>query len=151
MEFLTENPREGRPEGGEVVLGIVDLEGEVGWESSNSDGGKGGGVDEAAVGDVNEEVKVCKEVGPVERDGDVRNDEPQGEGAVTEEESHRLVPMGDDVRAVGSYQMSIGTRTTTTMNHGLWEGSASTHVDEEAETCEGFKHKEHISGDRGYR
>ena len=43
----------GRPEGGEVVLGIVDLEGEVGWGGCNGGGGEGGGVDEAAIGDVN--------------------------------------------------------------------------------------------------
>ena len=57
-EFWTENLREGRPEGGEVVLGNVDLEGEVGWGSCNGGGGEGGGVDEVAVGDINEEVKV---------------------------------------------------------------------------------------------
>ena len=38
------------------------------------------------------------------------------------------------------------------MNHGLWEeGSASTRADKEVETCEGIKHKEHISGDRDHR
>ena len=151
-EFRTENLREGRPEGGKVVLVMVDLEGEVGWGGYNGGGGEGGGVDEVAVGDVDEEVKVCKEVSPDERDGDIRDNELPGEGAVTEGESHRLVPIGDDARAVDSYQMSIGTRITTTMNHGLWEeGSASTCDDEEAGTCEGIKHKEHISEDRGHR
>ena len=67
-------------------------------------------------------------------------------------ESHRLVPIGDDARTVGSYEMSIGARTTTTMNHRLQEERyASTRVNEEAETCEGIKHKKHISGDRGHR
>ena len=118
----------------------------------NGSGGEGGGVDEVAVGNIDEEVKVCKEVGPDERDGDVHDDEPPGEGAVTEGESHRLVPIGDDAGAVGSYQMSIGAWTITAMNHGLWEeGSASTRADEEVETCEGIKHKEHISGDRDHR
>ena len=137
----------GRPEGGEVILGIVDLEGEVGWGGCHGCGG----VDEASVGDVDEEVKVCKEVGHDERDGDIRDYELPGEGAVTEGESHRLVPIGDDVRTIGSYQMSIGTGTTTAVNHGLREeGSASTRVDEEAKTCEGIKHKKHISRDRGH-
>ena len=120
--------------------------------SCNGSGGEGGGVDEVAVGNIDEEVKACKEVGPDERDRDVHDDEPPGEGSVTEGESHRLVPIGDDAGAVGSYQMSIGAWTITAMNHGLWEeGSASTCADEEVETCEGIKHKEHISGDRDHR
>ena len=39
-EFWAEDLREGRPEGGEVVLHIVDLEGKVGWGGCN-EGGRG--------------------------------------------------------------------------------------------------------------
>ena len=40
-----------------------------------------------------------------------------------------------------------GARTTTTVN----DGAAGTCIDEEVDTCEGIKHKENISGDRGHR
>ena len=46
-------------------------------------GGEGGGVNEAAVGDVDEEVKMHEEVGANERDGDVCNDELPLEGTAT--------------------------------------------------------------------
>ena len=95
---------------------------------------------------------MCEEVSPDERDGNVCNDELPLEGAATEGEPKRLVSIGEDARAIGSYQMCVGARTTTTVNHGLREeGSAGTYVDEEADTCEGIKHKENISGDRGHR
>ena len=71
---------------------MVDLEGEVGWGGCDGGGGEGGGVDEAAVGDVDEEVKVSEEVGPDERDGDVCDNELTVEGAATEGELQRLVP-----------------------------------------------------------
>ena len=64
-EFWTKNFKEKRPEGGKVVLGIVDLEGEVGWGNCDGGGGEGGGVDEVAVGDVNEDVKVRKKSAPI--------------------------------------------------------------------------------------
>ena len=132
-------------------MGIIDLEGEVGWVGCDGGGVKGGNVEEAAVGDVDEEVKMCKKVGPDERDGDVCNDELPLEGAATEGEPQRFVPVGDVVRAIGSYQMCVGAWTTTTINYGLWEeGSADACVDEEVDTCEGIKHKENISGDRGH-
>ena len=41
------------------------MEGEVGWGGCDGGGGEGGGFDEPAVGDVNEEVKIHAEVGPV--------------------------------------------------------------------------------------
>ena len=56
----------GTLQGGVVILGIVDLEGEVGWGGCDGDGGEGGGVDEAAVDDVDKEVKMREEVGPIE-------------------------------------------------------------------------------------
>ena len=90
-------------------------------------------------------------VSPGERDGDVCNDELPLECATTEGELKRLVSIGEDIRVVGSYQMFVGARTTTTVNHGLREeGSAGTCVDEEVDTSEGIKHKENISGDRGH-
>ena len=141
-----------RPKGGVVVLGIFDLEGEVSWGSCNSGGGEGGGVEDSVVGDVDNEAKMYEEVSPDERDGDVCNDELPLEGAATEGELKRLVSVGDDVIAVGHYQIRVGAQATTTVNHGLREeGSAGTCVDEEADTCEGIKHKENISGDRGHR
>ena len=151
MKFWSEHLGKQRPKGGVVVLGIFDLEGEVGWDGCNSGGGEGVGVQDLAVGDANEEAKICEEVSPDERDGDVCNDELPLEGTATEGEPKRLVSVGEDARAVGSYQLCVGARTTTTVNHGLWdEGSAGTCVDEEVDTCERIKHKENISGDRGH-
>ena len=144
MKFWSEHFGKRRPKGGVTVLGIFDLEGEVGSGGCNSDGGKGGGVEDLVVGDVDKEAKMCEEVSPDERDRDVCNNELPLEGAATEGEPKRLVSVSEDVRA--------GARTTTIVNHGLWEeGSAGTFVDEEADTCEGIKHKENISGDRGHR
>ena len=152
MKFWSEHFRKRKPKGGIVILGIFDLKGEVGWGCCSSGGGKGGGVEDSAVGDVDEEAKMCEEVSPDKRDGDICNDELPLEGAATEGEPKRLVSIGEDVRAVGSYQMCVGAQTTTTVNHGLWEeGSAGTCADEETDTCDGTKHKESISGDRGHR
>ena len=90
---------------------------------------------------------MCKKVSSDERDGDICNDELPLKGAVTEGEPKRLVSIGEDTSAICSYQMCVGARTTTTVNHGLQEGSAGTCVNEEADTCEGIKHKENISGE----
>ena len=150
MKFWSENLGKRRSKGGIVVLGIFDLEGEVGWGGCNSGGGEGGGVEDSAVGDFDEEAKMCEKVSPDERDGDVFNNEL--EGAATEGELKRLVSIGEDAGGVGSYQMCVDACTTTTVNHGLLEeGSAGNCVDEEADACEGIKHKENISGDRGRR
>ena len=86
VKFWLEHFRERRPKGGVVVLGIVDLEGEVGWGSCDGGGGEGGGVDNTVVGDIDEEVKMGVEVGPDERDGDVCNNELPLKGAATEGE-----------------------------------------------------------------
>ena len=50
-----------------------------------------------------------EEVNPGKRDGDVCDEELPVEGAATEGELQRLVPIGDDARAIGSYQMGIGS------------------------------------------
>ena len=103
------------------------------------------------VGDVDKEVKMWEEVGHNEKDGDICNDELPLKGAAAEGEPKRLLSVGEDTRAVGSYQMCVGAWTTTTVNYGPWEeGSAGTCVNEEADTCEGIKHKENIGGDRGH-
>ena len=46
---------------------------------------------------------MCEEVSPDERDGDIYNNELPLEGAATEGEPKSLVPIGEDVRAAGSY------------------------------------------------
>ena len=92
MKFWSEHFRECRPKGGVVILGIIDLEGEVDWGGCDEGGGEGGGVDEAVVGDFNKEVKMREEVSPDERDGDVCNDELPLEGAATEGECRDLHP-----------------------------------------------------------
>ena len=68
---------------------------------------------------------MWEEVSPDKRDGDVCKNELPLEGSATEGEPKRLVSVGEDARAVGSYQMYVGAQTTTTVNHGLREeGSA---------------------------
>ena len=51
------------------------MEGQVGRSSSNGGGGKGGGIDEMAIGLVDEEVKVGKEVSTNDGSGDVGHNE----------------------------------------------------------------------------
>ena len=105
VKFWLEHFRKQRPKGGIVVLGIFDLEGKVGWGGCNNGGGEGGGVEDSAVGNVDEEAKMCEEVSSNERDGNVCNDELPLEGAAIEGGPKRLVSVGEDVRAIGSYQM----------------------------------------------
>ena len=51
------------------------MEGQVGRSSSDGGGGKGGGVDEMAIGHVDKEIEVGEEVSTNDGSGDVGHDE----------------------------------------------------------------------------
>ena len=58
MKLWLEHLGKQRPKGDIVALGIFDLEGKVGWGGCNSGGGKNGGVEDSAVGNVDKEPKM---------------------------------------------------------------------------------------------
>ena len=96
-------------------------------------------------------MKICEEVSPDEMDRDICNDELPLEDAVTEGESQRFVPVGEDVRAACIYQMCVSARTTTTMNHGLFEEGSAAPVLMRKRIPVRESSTKSISGERGYR
>ena len=75
VEYWAENLRIGCLEGAVGVRGVGDLGGQVGRSSSDEGGGKAGGVDETAIGHVDEEVEVGEEVSTNDGGGDIGHDE----------------------------------------------------------------------------
>ena len=75
VEYWPENLGIRCLEGAVCVRGVGDLEGQVGRISSDRGGGKGGGIDETAIGHVDEEAEVGEEVSTNDGGGDVGHDE----------------------------------------------------------------------------
>ena len=96
------------------------------------DGGVGevGGVDEALIMDVDEEMIVGEEVGPDDGQGDVGDGEVPCVGSAGEVKLHRFGAEGVDRRAVGGDEVDIGAGEIGG-RHGLGqERPAGTGIDE---------------------
>ena len=112
------------------MSGVGDVQGQVAGGCGDGGVGEVGGVDEALVVDVDEEMVVGEEVSGDDRQGDVGDDEIPSVGPAGEVKLHVLGAEGVNGGTISGDEVNVGAGEVCGRHGFGQEGTAGTGVDE---------------------